>query len=516
MGIPNADQIVTTRHIRDFIQFHGPSPHNKPQFYGQDAQYMLVSSLAIPEVGTIAPVWAPDPQSPAGYYYLVNKTIAAPGTLPKATITLLERHGAVPRHLGRVGEFNLYEVVGNAADLSDFARGWTDYVMIYANGMVETKTPGARGNWNTDKEALDQLAATFSAIYGIGPLGLGEVVLPTYEVLDVTYGSFRRRGDIGPYDDGTQAIYACTKHGGGAGGFVKYSLDGGGTWTTLTVTGIGATEDLTCIRIMGEYLVVMGNIAVGHYYIEINPLTGAPVGSTWTKVTGGYVAAKYPKSMWISNPREAFICAVGGYIYKMTDPTAAVTVANAGVATTEDLNRIDGQNGLIVAVGDAATVVVSSNYGLSWAPTATDPGADDVKGVAIVNPATYWVCDGAGDVYWTDDSGAVWHALAALPNLDCANDIVFATPEVGYVVGDNGSALGLIFATWNGGETWVQALRGPRLMNALTVQGVNSIAVPRVSASDPEVAADNVALACLSSGYLATTGSVVLGRTAHL
>ena len=101
-GVPTAREVLTTLNIRDFIQFGGERPTNKPAYYGADAQYLVVDSITIPESGTVAPVWVPDPHSTAGRYRLVARTVAAPGSLPKATVTLLEKHGFVPRQLGRI------------------------------------------------------------------------------------------------------------------------------------------------------------------------------------------------------------------------------------------------------------------------------------------------------------------------------------------------------------------------------------------------------------------------------
>jgi len=44
--MPNltADEIVTQKHKRLFIQFGGPYPGNVVKYYGQDAQYMSVEA----------------------------------------------------------------------------------------------------------------------------------------------------------------------------------------------------------------------------------------------------------------------------------------------------------------------------------------------------------------------------------------------------------------------------------------------------------------------------------------
>lgn len=508
-GVPTANEILKTIQIRDFIQFGGPRPTNAPAYYGANAQYMIMDNISIPESGAVAPVWVPDPRSTAGRYKLVARTIAAPSTLPKSTLTLLEKHGFVPRQLGRVGIISVYENVGQCKDPSNFLTGWSDGVLIYELGIVETKTPGKRGDWKVDSELMDKLALTLQAIYPIGALGMGEKDTGAAEYVDITYGSLVRDGSCGPQDDGTQTIYALTKHASAAK--VRYSLDGGSTWADSAITGIGAAVDPDRIVVMGTNLVVTSSAENAIYVNSINQTTGAP-GASWTKVTTGIVAAHGITDIWVANNYEAYACGLAGYLYKIVDPSAGATVLDAGVATTVDLHRIRGQENQIVAVGATHTVVASTNRGQSWAKTATDPGAGAGQAIEIVQPNLWWYGDGSGGVYESQDGGVTWTAKAGFTGLASVKDIRFATPSVGWIGGATSAPLGQLWATWNGGNSWTNS--SPRIQQALTVQAVNTVAIPDVAASDPEVASDNVALACL--GDTGTTGAAVIGAVARL
>src|SRR3990172_8638896 len=367
--MPNltADEIITQKHVRNFIQFGGPTPANAVQYAGQDAQYMKIEGVAVPDgQGSIEPQWMHDPRR-AGRYRLVARKVTAPD-LAEATVVMAERHGSIPRQLQKIGcAFNAYENIGDCADLSDFLAGWTDYGLVYSGFIVDgNKDLGNRSAWGDSDDALeDSLPGKLSDIYPVGKLSFGENAASdvTLEVIDVVYGSQEQCGDCGPQDDGTNRIYAIVESSGSTPGTAPkliYSTDGGATWTAGTIDGIGGTEDPLAVDMVGKYIVVLTRIAggptlSGYYYAEINSDTGAP--GTFTKVTTGFTASKQATDMYVLSPREVFFCADGGYIYKATDITAGVDVQNAGAATTDDLKRIHGEGTeTIFSVGASGTV----------------------------------------------------------------------------------------------------------------------------------------------------------------
>lgn len=509
-GVPTANEILTSRHVRHYLQFGGGRPTNKPLYYGSDAQYMIVDTITVPQVGTVAPLYVPDPRQ-IGFYKLLARTIAAPTALPKATLTLREKHGAIPRQLQRVPLLSIYENDGVCVDPSNFLNGWSDGVIIYSFGITETKNLGNRGSWMTDVVLEDKLPLTLEAVYAIGPLAAGEAVVTTNEIISVTYGSFLSDGSCGPQDDGTKTLYAAEIHGVGAP-TSHYSLDGGATWTTLAITGFGAAVDPSRSRIMGNYWLILSPTEDAYYVIALDPTTHKPIGTTWTKVTAGFAAGKGPTDMVVVSPTEAYLCGLGGYLYKCIDPTAGVTVLNAGVVTTEDFARIALQDQTIIAGATTHVVVVSANRGLTWAKTATDPGTGDINGVSIVQPDLWWACDSAGKLWYTQDDGQTWTQQTQVSGLTTAMDVQFVTKEVGFVAGANATPLGFVWGTWDGGHSWT--LASPRFLNALTVQGVLELAFPNVADQDPSVASSNLAAACLGDSTI--VGAVVIAASPRI
>ena len=517
--MPNvsANEIVTQRHKRNFIQFGGASPANAVKYAGQDAQYMKIEGVSAPEEGGVDPIFVPDPQQ-SGRFRLVGRKITPPD-LANATVVMLEKKGAIPRQLQRIGcAFNLYELTGDCKDLSDFVGGWTDYVLIYSGGLVTDKDLGDRSAWDSDDQIEDSLTITLSDVYPVGALSFGEnaATIITLETIDLVYGSKEQCGSCGPADDGTNRIYAITKSSGATPGTAPrliYTVDGGANWVQSSVTGMGDIEDPSAIEIVGKYLIVMtrtagGPTTGGYYYSEINTDTGVP--GTWTKVTTGFVATFQPYDLYVLSPREIFFCADGGYIYKSTDITSGVTVISAGSSTPTALFRIHGVNETIVCVGGSGVNVKSTNRGVTWATTTTYPVVATLSAVTVINGSLFWAASASGKVYFTLNGGETWtEKTFSGSGAGQVRDIVFVNGEVGYFSHDTATPTGRIFATWNGGSDWTNS--SPRILNVLTANRFNRIAVPNVH---PSIAANNVAVAGLAGN--GSDGILMLGIASRL
>lgn len=500
----NADEVVMYAHKRHFIQFGGAQPGNVVQYAGQDAQYMFVDGVGVPETGGVTPEFAPDPRRP-GAWRLIARSIAPPD-LASASLVMLEKHGAIPRQLQRIGcKFNLYEPTGPCQDLSDFLRGWTDYVLIYSGALVNDKDLGTRTSRDSDGVIQDTLSLTLADVYPIGSLAFGEkgAAQVEREVIDVVYGTTVSCQCV----DGTEYIYAVESYAAGSPGLpseVVYTVDGGGIWTNIAIDGIGATELALAIEIVGKYLVVLGDD--NYYWAEINYKTGVP--GAFTQVNNGIVGAGSPTDIYVLSPREVFFCGDGGYIYKATDITAGVTVIDAGDATPENLNRIDGVDETVIAVGDNGAVIKSSNRGNTWATTTASPEAASViRALAVLDDDRYWIgIENTGTVYYTLDGGETWTGQAFTGSgAGVVRDIIFVNDDIGYFAHNTSTPdVARIFATWNGGVDWLMG--DPRMVNLPVFDWAGRLAAPD---ADAGIAANNLAVAGLSGGGV--DGILLLG-----
>lgn len=511
----NADELVKVQQKRNYIQFGGAFPVNPLAYAGQGAQYLFVDSADLSETGNIDPIWVPDPNVP-GKYRLAGRKYA-PAALPKATITFLEKHAAIPRQLQRIGcQFNLYEATGACNDLSDITAGWTDYVLIYSGAITTDKSLGARTVRDADNQVEDKLSVILSAIYPIGALSFGAQASAQVEreTMDVVYGSKLQCGNCGgAQDDGTQRIYAVSKSSGaGSPGLpaeVEYTLDGGLTWKESQITGIGASADPAAIDIVGSNLVVLVPSESAYYYAPLN-IAGTP--GTWTKVTAGFTTQ--PNDMFVVSPREVWFCGNSGYVYKSTDITAGVTVVNAGAATSNHLLRIHAVDETVVASGKASTLIRSVNRGQTFSTVATAPSAIlvDLTAVCALSANYIWVgTSGSGRMVYTQDGGQTWvEKPFSGSGSGSVRDIVFPTQEVGYFLHDTPTPTARLFATIDGGADWGNGVQ--RVLNWPTFNRANRVAFP--ANIDPSIDSNNVAIAGLAGDGV--DGLILLGSCYRL
>lgn len=512
MPRPTDAEVTKQQNRRIFIQLGGPLPGNGVQFAGLEAQYMVLQGVTRP-LRTIEPIRVYNPRR-AEQFRTVGRKVSAPD-YATATLRLLENKNTLPFQLGNLDcPFNLYLPVGKCEDLSDFHGGPESIVEIVSWAEATSVDEGDRMAWEDDNQVEDAVSISLEAKYAIGALSFAAEAATDIarEVVDLVYGGGLQCGDCGPANDGTSRVYAVTKSSGaGSPGLpaeVVYTLDGGDTWNQTTIDGFGATEDPLAVRIVGDKLVVLG--ADAYYWATLSVL-GVP--GTFTKVTVGFVAAGTPLDMYVLNSQAVFFVGEGGYIYKATDITAGVEAVSAGDATTEVLYRINGDGfNTLVAVGAGSTVIKSTNRGESWAATSAEPVGTqvDVTAVWVKDERVYFVgtSDSARLVY-TLDGGESWTAINFTGSgAGDIRDIVFATDEVGYFVHDDNTPTGRIWATWNGGASWVRNDGGSfRLLNWPVLDRINRIAVPDASL---QTAANNLAVGGLAGD--GTDGVLLLGK----
>lgn len=513
MSTTQSNETLNQNFIRAFTQRGGPSPSNPLLFAGMDEQYLMVGDISRPDRGSISPINVNDPRV-RGLFARTGVTIEAPD-IPTASITFKQKFGGVPWYKFRLNcPINVYESEGLCNDPSDPINGWAT-LNILSRGLSSDKTYQGRTPFDGSDESLAEVAFTWLGdVYSVGGIALGETaaVDVTTEVVDIVYGGFQVCSDCGPANDGTRWVYALQQTAGGSSavnGKVLYSTDGGATWTASTITGLGIGSLVTAIDIVGQYLVVVSKTDNAYFIAQIDRLTGAP--GAWSKVSAGFVASKAPNDLFVESPSRVYFVGDGGYIYVSTDILAGVSVLSAAGATTNNLLRIHGADGTLLAVGASNTILKSQNKGQAWSATVASV-TGTLSAVAVLSPLVYYVGGangGAGVISYTENGGATWTSLT-LPgaSLIAVHDIVFATSEVGYIAATRTGPTATIFGTVFGGRGWSEAGTS-RFPSAPTYGRPNRVAFPNVP--DLQLAAGNLAVAGLAGGL--TDGVVYLGST---
>lgn len=514
-GNTQTNEVLTRNYIRAFTQRGGPGPAIELRYAGAQEQYLMVGDISRPDRGGITAINVNDPQR-RGLFKRIGTTIDAPD-IPSNTVTFRQYYNGPAWYKFKLDcPVNIYEAEGLCGDPSDPINGWIT-MNILSQGLSTDKTFAGRTPFDESDITTTDVGFSWTGdVYTIGGIVLGEqgAADVTTEVVDIVYGGYQNCANCGVPNDGTKWIYALQQTAGGSSAVnaaVKYNTNyGQGTWTSVAITGLGVGSLVNAIDIVGQYLVVVSSTDNAYYISPINQLTGVP-SSTWTKVSTGFVAAKQPNDIFVESPSRVYFVGNGGYVYVSTNIAAGVSVLNAGATTTNNLNRIHGDSGVLLAVGASGTVIKSLNKGAAWVATTTQLSGTLQAG-AVRSTYSLWAGNSAGITSYSDDQGETWTTLNALPGAAAAgiHDIVWASAECGWICATRTGPTAVVFATFDGGRTWSEGSNGAvssRMPSTPTFGRPNRLAFPR--SPDVMIATNNAAVAGLSGGL--TDGIILVG-----
>lgn len=490
------EQLRKNQDVRVHYQPGGAGPTNPTYYLGsEEAQIGFITGGTKVNSGDVDPIWVPSPRRP-GTWELRGRSRSA----PKLPTVSLEWHeylaGGMPRQLLTQGcTTTFYELSSRCKDLSDLNRGWTGYVLIYADGIAGDVDIGTRSHRTDDNPLTESLDYTLRDLYVVGQLGFGDEAATevVQEVIDGVYYGVGNCEECGIANDGSRLSYYVTRANVGspsAPGQVVYSTDYGVTWRTATISGIGSTNAPAGIDTAGSRLFVWVPASTSIFYSTVNDDTGVP--GTWTGLSG---VGAY-NDAWVKSAREVWFCGANGIIHRTRDVAVAPTLIDNGAGAIA-LNRIHGNKNTIVAVGASGMVRASTNGGLTWAtyPVVISGAAISAafNGIWVWSARRWYVLSSANRLYVTENAGLTW-AEVGIPSAGTGTgrDIVFATPEIGYISQD-ASSTAFLACTLDGGATW--ASDGARLLQYPTFERGNRIAVPQSGVSD--VDANTVGIAGL-------------------
>lgn len=515
-GNSQTNETLTRNFIRAFTQRGGPGPDIPRLYAGADEQYLSVGDVSRPDRGGVNAQNVNDPRRRT-LFKRSGITVDAPD-IPSNTVTFRQYFNGPAWYKFRLDcPVNIYESEGLCGDPADFLNGWIT-MQILSQGLSTDKTYAGRTPFDESDITTTDVGFSWQGdVYTIGGIAIGEQGSAdvTTEVVDIVYGGYQNCANCGTPNDGTKWIYSLQQTAGGSSavvGKVLYNTNYGlGSWTSLAITGLGVGSLVTAIDIVGQYLVVVSSTDNAYYISPINQLTGVP-SSTWTKISTGFVALKQPNDLYVESPNRVYFVGNGGYVYVSTNIAAGVSILSAGAATTNNLLRIHGDSGVLIAVGASGTVLKSTNQGNNWALTTTQLSGT-LNAAAARTRYSLWAGNSAGVASYSNDQGETWTTLATLPGAAPSAgifDIVWASAEVGWVCATRTGPTAVLFATFDGGRTWCEGSSGTvcsRLPSSPTYGRPNRLAFP--SSPDIMIATNNVAIAGLAGGL--TDGVVYVG-----
>jgi photosystem II stability/assembly factor-like uncharacterized protein len=224
----------------------------------------------------------------------------------------------------------------------------------------------------------------------------------------------------------------------GSGGTILHSPDSGQTWSPQSS---GTSNGLWRVtRPFGTTLWAVGDSGT--------VLRSLDLGATWTALVTG-TTTNLRASNFVSNT-IGWAVGEGGTILYTNDGGNTWTAQTSGTtATLLAVNMFDAQHGLMA--GDGGTMIRTSDGGATWTPQASGT-TNRLRGLSFAGPLVGWATGDQGTILHTADGGFTWIAQTS----NTTNSLSRATaigPSI-LAVGD----LGTILAGTNG--TWVAQTSG--------------------------------------------------------
>lgn len=409
------------------------------------------------------------------------------GEEERPTTSLVGRYAAdlasLLLELAKLGYANDVQLhIGQCTDPSSFNEFLK--ALVFEDMLISSYGTDDLGALEPGEKALVNETAEISAarVYEIVPLMAAERCndVVTNEMLDVVICDSVSCGECESQSAGCEKMYAISKAAGGSLGTppdVIFSTDGGATCCARDIDTMTDAEDPTAIACIDTYVVVVSNDTCSLHYCLKSELTCNTVPS-WAEVATGFDVRGCPNDMW-SVGSFAFIVGDNGWVYACEDPTAGVTVLDAGIATGSKLLGVHALNeNFAVAVGEDGAVIYTENQTMWTATTASPVGPGvDLNCVWIKSEWEWLVGSSGGNLYYTLDKGTTW-ITKPFPGSGAGGvvwDICFSTDSVGYMAHQiTAPASGRILRTYDGGHSWVILPEGPT--NLPANDSVNALA----------------------------------------
>lgn len=442
--------IARSSQFRVFIQVDGSSPANP---------YLYIGCMSLggfqEDLGTGDPIYCPSADTP-GQFNIVDTT-SPPSALPTTDFT---------QHMSRLLSDDVWKFRKRRCDVNLIVKGSNcarpDDLDDFQGKIIARKaklTAFNTGAFNSQGEdAVVDVTGSWQlrSFDRFLPLNVGEVAdTATFsEALDGIYADKIQCGDCGDVSDGCQKAYVLTSTIAASPALssqIVYTLDGGSTWAYDDIDSL-ATVAGNALAHVGTRIVVVSQTDLAHHH-KLQSTIDAGTASGWTQVTGGYVAAHGPRCIWSHSTSQTYIGAAGGYIYKMSSPTAAVTVLTDGSVSTQDINDIRGTGRTIVAVGASNAVLVSNNDGTTWSLVVGPTVGVVLNTVEVITPTIWWVGTASGKLYYTTDAGTTWVNATPDSTITAFESVRFVDEIVGYATATLSGSVRL-YRTADNGNTW--------------------------------------------------------------
>jgi hypothetical protein len=334
--------------------------------------------------------------------------------------------------------------------------------IIREDSYITTYSTDDLGALSSDENAVVNETADISSknVYEVIPLSLtkrADDVIDNPGV-DIVICDRPSCGSCVDESDGCEVIFVLATNTPGSPGTapdIIWSIDKAQNWGEDDINSLTSAQEANAIACVGDYVVVVSNDSGSlHYKLKADIVSGTAGG--WVENTTGFIGGGEPNDIW-SVGDFAFIVGDGGYIYSLTDPTAGVTVLDAGVATSNNLTAVHAISDQFAIAGGASDTIVYTENRISWQTPTNSPVTGGGLNCVWAKSSTEWLAGSDnGQLEYTVDGGFTAWTQDALPGTGytAVSDIFFSTKSVGYIAATRtigGTARGQMLRTYSGG-----------------------------------------------------------------
>ncbi len=443
--------------FRVFVQEDGISPEN-PYYYHGD---LSLGGVNEPQ-GDLTPIYLPSPDQ-REQWDIVGFTRGVPG-LPttdftaRMQITMQQVWWGLRKRRCPVN----MQVLAGICERPDDINSWRAKMLLNRNVITDFTGPVINPLTGEENEVGNLTGSmTMLSLEVILPIRFQEYADATIqaEALDGFYNGLISCGECGASDDGCDSLYVLTKNNPGSPGLssqVVYTRNDKSTFTARDISSLGGKNASRMVP-MGKYLVVISEDDRAHHIISFSDLHAGNT-ANWRKISTGYVAASGPRAIYRLSSLRAIVVGAGGYIYRITNPTAAPTILSDGSITTQNFNDVGGFGNTVVAVGNSRAIAVSINKGDSFSliPPVDSSGAainGNVTAVGVIDSSQWFIGIG-GRLYYTVNGGEYYTLHGDWPaDITVVNRINFVDKQVGYIAAE-ANLVGRVYRTDSVGNQW--------------------------------------------------------------
>lgn len=453
----NTSDAARVGQLAIFFQDSGVDPGGIPRYRGETT----FGGWNTPK-GDRSPIYLPSRTQPSTWD-IIDTTQGAPG-LPNSDFTA-RMNDVLYRIWTRLERQNCpltIHILKDDCGRRDDINSW-QFKTIYTRATLTDLTGPAVSPLSGDDEAPYDISGSMSALEKIDifPIRFEEIADAAIEaeVVDAFYADESScGGKCGERKDECNDLYALTRANSGSPGLssqVVFSTDDKQTFTKVDISTLGGVS-ANAFTSAGIYVVVVSENDAAHHYIAFSDLKDGNA-AAWSRVNSTYAAGLL--DVHAKSPAEIYVAGQDGYIYLIENIFDSPQILTDGSLTTEDLRKIDAWSKSVVAVGNAGTVLVSTNNGASFTSlgiTLQDGTTvtDDVSALALLNDSVWIIGTETGRVFYTLDQGTSYTEKTIDNNITIVNDIAFYNSYIGYMAVQMGDGTVRVYRTDTSGALW--------------------------------------------------------------